>query len=89
MTIARHFLVSGRVQGVFYRSSTQAKARELGLTGWVHNLPDGRVEAMACGEPGVLEEFERWLWRGPERASVTGVEVQPASPEQPQGFEVR
>jgi acylphosphatase len=89
VTTAKHFLISGRVQGVFYRASTCTKARELGLTGWVRNLPDGRVEALACGSSKMLDEFEDWLWQGPERAAVTGVEVQPASPEDLQDFIVR
>jgi acylphosphatase len=73
--ICRRFLISGRVQGVFYRSSTQHKAIALGLRGWVRNLADGRVECLACGEAGELEELEKWLEIGPEYAKVTNIEV--------------
>jgi acylphosphatase len=73
MVGCRHFLVSGRVQGVFYRAATQETARQLGLTGWVRNLPDGRVELTACGEPSRVAELERWLWQGPPHARVEAV----------------
>jgi acylphosphatase len=69
----RHYLVSGQVQGVFYRASTESTARRLGLTGWVRNLPDGRVELVACGEETKLKELERWLWQGPAHAHVEEV----------------
>lgn len=52
-----HIFVSGRVQGIFFRSSTQKKARELGLTGWVRNLQDGRVEAVFEGEKDKIEKM--------------------------------
>lgn len=81
MTDARRFHVSGRVQGVYYRANTQQKAVALGLTGWVRNLPDGRVEVLACGEAPVLDQLEKWLWQGPERAQVNSVEVSPAAEE--------
>ena len=61
-------LVSGRVQGVFYRATAQREAMRLGITGWAQNLPDGRVEVLACGEPANLEEFRAWLRAGPPKA---------------------
>ena len=78
--ICRRFLISGRVQGVFYRSSAQHKAAALGLRGWVRNLADGRVECLACGEADELEELEKWLEIGPEYAKVTNIEVITKSP---------
>lgn len=68
-------LVSGRVQGVFYRASTKAKALELGLTGYARNLRDGRVEVLACGPDEALRALEAWLWEGPPAAQVTDVAV--------------
>ncbi len=70
-----HIYVSGRVQGVFYRSNTRRKALELGLTGWVRNLPDGRVEAVVEGEEEQVEKLIQWCRRGPPLAVVTGLEV--------------
>ena len=65
-------VVRGRVQGVAYRVSTQRRARELGLTGWVRNLEDGSVELEAQGAAPVLDELEAWCRRGPMLAKVTG-----------------
>jgi acylphosphatase len=73
MKCCRRFRVSGRVQGVFYRAATQAKARQCHLTGWVRNLPDGCVELIACGAEAGLDELARWLWLGPPRAEVKQV----------------
>ncbi|UZJ44006.1 acylphosphatase [Marinimicrobium sp. C6131] len=81
MIDAKHYLIQGRVQGVSYRANTQRKARELGLTGWVRNLPDGQVEALAQGAPETLQAFETWLWQGPALAEVTQVEVSEADSE--------
>ncbi len=76
MTLARvHIYVSGRVQGVFYRSNTRKKALELGLTGWVRNLPDGRVEIVAEGEREKLERLIEWCRRGPPLARVEDLEI--------------
>ncbi|MGB5671757.1 MAG: acylphosphatase, partial [Sedimenticolaceae bacterium] len=69
----RRFLVSGRVQGVWFRASTRQRAQELGLTGRAVNLADGRVEVIACGEPAALDALAAWLWHGPEMASVEDV----------------
>lgn len=69
MRSAIHFYVSGRVQGVYFRATTQATARQLGLTGWVRNLPDGRVEGVACGEGKQLDKLVTWL-QGPGDGSA-------------------
>jgi len=70
-----HAWVSGRVQGVWFRAWTQRKARELGLTGWVRNLPDGRVEVVAEGPQPQLEAFARWLWQGSPLSRVSDVQL--------------
>jgi acylphosphatase len=75
------FRVSGRVQGVFYRASTEAMASSLGLTGWVRNCANGDVELVACGAPVQLEALEKWLWQGPPHARVTGVQRTPVTHE--------
>lgn len=82
MSESKHYRVHGRVQGVSFRANACRKAQALGLTGWVRNLPDGQVEAVATGEPAVLDSFERWLWQGPEFARVTQVETRPAKPQE-------
>ena len=64
------FLISGKVQGVWFRASTRDEAIKLGLTGYAKNLPDGKVEVVACGEPSAIEKLEAWLWHGPEHANV-------------------
>ena len=84
------YLVSGRVQGVFYRASVQKQASGMGLSGWVRNLIDGRVELLACGEQSVLEKLEKWLKKGPEYAKVTNIEIiTEKSEDLPGGFKVR
>jgi len=87
----RRFVVSGRVQGVFYRASTRERAQHLGLTGWVRNCADGSVELVACGDEAVLSELESWLWQGPQYARVTAVEIESHGdqPDDHEGFAVR
>ena len=68
-----HIIVEGKVQGVGFRQFTVKQAAELGITGWVRNLPDGRVEALAEGIPGALAAFLRLLERGPRLARVEKV----------------
>jgi acylphosphatase len=70
---ARRFLVSGKVQGVFFRASTVWLAGQLGLRGFARNLPDGRVEVLALGDAGSLGTLAGWLRQGPPRALVTDV----------------
>ncbi len=65
--------VKGRVQGVFFRATTQQQARQLGLAGWVRNEPDGSVRAVAEGNEAALQQFLRFLQSGPPGASVTHV----------------
>ena len=68
--------ISGKVQGVFFRKSTQEKARELNLTGWVKNLEDGRVQIWAQGEEDNLKKLKEWTHSGPDRANVEHVKVE-------------
>ncbi|MGD8378498.1 MAG: acylphosphatase [Gammaproteobacteria bacterium] len=89
MTECRLYLVSGRVQGVFFRASTARQASRLGIRGWAKNLPDGRVEVLACGERAALAQLEDWLWDGPATAEVDDVVSRPAEVEPPSGFVAR
>ena len=68
-------VITGRVQGVFYRHGTCQEAQRLGITGWVRNLPSGEVECLICGEEKALQEMLTWLRKGPPAASVTDVHV--------------
>ena len=70
-----HVLISGRVQGVWFRASTRDKAKELGIKGWVRNTPDGKVEAVFEGPREKVEEIIKWCHKGPVLARVTNVEV--------------
>lgn len=70
-----HLIVKGLVQGVCYRASAQDEARALGLSGWVRNLPNGDVEAVAQGDGGKVDEFITWCRRGPDEARVESVSV--------------
>jgi len=72
-----NILITGKVQGVFYRASTQEVAQQLGVTGFVQNLPNGNVYVEAEGEEDVLLKLVTWCRQGPPRAAVTHVEVTP------------
>lgn len=82
-----HLWIEGRVQGVFYRANAVKEGARIGLTGWVRNLPDGRVEALAQGREEQLQAFVKWCWHGPTLAKVKNVQVveEPAN-EQMAGF---
>ncbi len=76
MSICKQFIISGRVQGVCYRISTQQQATRFNLTGYVKNLPDGRVQAECCGSVEDIESMLQWLWLGPVMAKVENIEIQ-------------
>ena len=76
MKVRAHVLVSGTVQGIFFRANTRDRARELGLTGWVRNTPEGGVEAVFEGEKGKVEKALDFCRKGPPGARVTGVDVE-------------
>jgi len=73
-----HCYISGRVQGVFFRATTREQAMLYGVTGWVRNLPDGRVEVMASGEEKQVRQLQKWLKSGPETAHVMKLECEEA-----------
>jgi len=82
-------LVSGKVQGVYYRATTRDTAEEHGVDGWVRNLRDGRVEAVFEGPEDAVAAMVEWCHEGSPAASVDGVEVEYGDPEGVDGFEVR
>lgn len=86
---AVHIVVHGRVQGVCFRASTQSRATELGLKGWVRNRPEGTVEIHAEGEKKALESFVEWCRQGPPAARVDQLDANPAIPEAMPHFKVR
>ena len=85
-----HIFVSGRVQGIFFRENTKKKAQKLRITGWVRNLPDGRVEAVLEGEKDKIEELVNWAKKGPVFAKVDELKVMPEEyKEEFDNFEIR
>ncbi len=86
---ARTWFVSGRVQGVGFRWFVRKHAHYLGLTGWVRNEPDGRVQVYAVGSPDALNELAGWLHKGPPTATVRGVEEREAAVQQLSSFQSR
>jgi len=83
---ARRWLVTGRVQGVGFRAFVERTARDIGVTGWVRNLDDGRVEAYAVGTPEQLDELAANLHRGPRLSEVRGLEPIEAEMQQLSSF---
>ena len=75
MKTRAHVIVTGKVQGVFYRAETAAKARRLNITGWVRNLPDGRVEAVFEGDETNVQKIIDFCRRGPPDAYVVDLDV--------------
>lgn len=84
--VCRRCVVSGRVQGVFFRAATREQARALGLRGHARNLPDGRVEVLVCGEDGDVRSLCNWLWSGPPQARVSDVSCTVVDTAVPDGF---
>jgi acylphosphatase len=82
-------VVSGRVQGVFFRDTARRRAEATGVSGWISNRPDGAVEAVFEGDPERVEELVEFCRHGPSRAEVANVEVIDEEPEGLSGFDVR
>lgn len=86
--VCMHFIVKGKVQGVWFRAATKRKAEEWQLTGYAKNLPDGSVEVIACGKEETLKQLHIWLQRGPELARVEEVLHKDLTWQEYEGFEV-
>ena len=86
---AKHYIVSGRVQGVGFRYFVQQQAQALGVAGWVRNLPDGRVEVFIEGWSAQLEQIEALLGEGPSLARVERLESAEAAPSLATDFVIR
>jgi acylphosphatase len=84
--IRRHVVVHGQVQGVYFRDSVRRLARELGVSGWIRNRPDGAVEAALEGTPDAVERIIEWSHQGPLGARVDQVEVYEEQPSGETGF---
>lgn len=84
----RHYIVSGKVQGVYFRASTQEFALQNNLTGWVRNLPNGNVEAMASGTAEDIEKLNKWIHQGPEAAVVNDVIIENVDFKNFEGFQI-
>jgi acylphosphatase len=89
MASRRRLVVSGRVQGVFFRAACKAEADRLGLSGWARNLDDGRVEVVVEGDLAAVEALARWCRTGPGHARVTAVASTTEAPEGLTGFQAR
>lgn len=87
-TVRYRVRVQGRVQGVWFRESMRERATELGLHGWVRNLPDGSVEAVVEGSPHAADAMLAWMRHGPERALVTDISIHDEPPQGERGFRV-
>lgn len=86
--ICRIFHIRGHVQGVFFRASTRDQALHLGVTGYAHNLRDGRVEVLACGGAESVEALAKWLRIGPPTANVESVRESASERRENNGFQV-
>jgi acylphosphatase len=87
--IRKRVIVSGKVQEVFFRDSTQREAERAGVAGWVRNTPDGRVEAVFEGAEYAVQRLVDWCRQGPDAAEVSQVEAYHEEPESLSGFAVR
>ncbi len=86
--ICKRCVIGGRVQGVFYRATTYEKANELGLQGWVRNLPDGDVECLIQGEQDQIASMMEWFWQGPPESNVGSVQCYDEPSAEYDGFRV-
>jgi acylphosphatase len=82
-------MITGTVQGVFYRASAKKVAKELHISGWIKNIKQGAVEAVVSGEDNALQQFIDWCRKGPENAEVEHVQISELPPAKFDGFEIR
>jgi acylphosphatase len=87
--VGRSIVVTGRVQGVFFRAWTAEQARSLGVVGWVRNRADGSVEAHAAGSPESVERLAELMKRGPPQAEVEDFRSEAVTPENLDSFSIR
>lgn len=87
--VRRRVVVSGRVQGVWFRNACRREAQAVGLAGWVRNRPDGTVEAAFEGSPDAVAALVAWCRTGPPRARVTGIDEFEELPTEATGFVIR
>ncbi len=85
-TLCLHCYVTGHVQGVGFRYATAEKALNLGVNGYVRNLPDRRVEVLACGKESAVIALRNWLWQGPQLARVGNVHCETLAYQDVHGF---
>lgn len=88
-SLCLHCFVAGRVQGVSYRKVAVEMAATIGVTGWIKNLADGRVEVVICGEEDSVFKMRDWLWQGSKHSEVESVLVEELSFQEYVTFEVR
>jgi acylphosphatase len=86
MTVRKRIVVTGRVQGVFFRDSARQEASRLGISGSARNLSDGTVEVIAEGDSGAVDQLIEWCRSGPSHADVTDVDVMEEEPQGASGF---
>ena len=89
MSVAKRIIVSGNVQGVFFRDTCRREANNLGVAGSAANLPDGTVEVIAEGEPDAVDSLIAWCKSGPSYADVDSVNVSDAEPTGATNFKIR
>ena len=89
MSVCKRCVVTGKVQGVWFRASARQEAERLGVSGYARNRPDGAVEVLACGAPDAVAALIEWLRRGPPLARVEQVAVSDAADPTPLHFTAR
>ncbi len=83
-----HLIITGKVQGVFFRASTKEQADAIGIKGWVKNTRDGNVEIMASGDKKIIDQFISWCRKGPKAAIVADVKISEREDSQFSGFSI-
>jgi len=73
--ITKQLIISGKVQGVFYRASAKKIADQMGVQGWIKNLANGNVEAVISGSEEQINQFIKWAWEGPPKSRVDHIDI--------------